>query len=339
MVEFTQIEAGELFDLLQPVNERVAVYEQLSARFGNVQVVVEKGLNGHQRFAVERFERPAAEHLGEEHFAKRRGKLVNQPRDAEAFVVDGRLLGVEHLADLQRDLRVLERVRQLLDAADHRADADGDLQIKFAGHGVDDALRVGLDALGLLRGFQFLDEHDVVFAHADDIVAALVGEHILNDFKRNGVAVVIVESDQVNDAVDLAVQMQFLGLQINVARKDVIENDVFDKVRFVVFLVVQRLDAGEGNGQQTGDVLGVVPRALDENDILRLPVRAERLIGVPVVHDRARGIGDRLEHQLVGLADAGKLAAGNDDALVVDHADGAVKLFFHLIDKALEQFV
>lgn len=62
-------------------------------------------------------------------------------------------------------------------------------------------------------------------------------------------------------------------------------------------------------------------------------------VGTTVVHDCARGIRSRLEYGPVGLADAGQLTACDDYALVVDYADGAVKLFFHLIDKALEQFV
>ena len=57
MVELTQVEPGDLFDLFEAVNERVAMYEQLSGGFGNVQVVVEEGMYGLKRFAVEAFER------------------------------------------------------------------------------------------------------------------------------------------------------------------------------------------------------------------------------------------------------------------------------------------
>ncbi len=339
MVELAQVKSGELFDLFQPVDKRVAVYEQLSACLRYVQVVVKKGLNGHQRFAVERLERAAAEYLGEEHFTQRRGELVDQARDAEALVVDGRFFGVKHFSDLKRDLRVLERVCKLFDAADHRTDTDGNLEVKFTGHGVNDAFGIGFNAFGVLRRLELLDEYDVVLAYADDIVAALVGEHILNDFKRHGVVAVIVEPDKIHDAVDLAVQMQLLSLEINIARKDVVQNDIFNEIRLVVLFVVQSLYAGEGNGEQPGDMLGVVPGPFDEDDIFRLPVRTERLVGTTVVHDCARGIRSRLEYGPVGLADAGQLTACDDYALVVDYADGAVKLFFHLIDKALEQFV
>ena len=149
----------------------------------------------------------------------------------------------------------------------------------------------------------------------------------------------IVEPDKIHDAVDLAVQMQLLSLEINIARKDVVQNDIFNEIRLVVLFVVQSLYAGEGNGEQPGDMLGVVPGPFDEDDIFRLPVRTERLVGTTVVHDCARGIRSRLEYGPVGLADAGQLTACDDYALVVDYADGAVKLFFHLIDKALQRLI
>ena len=54
VIEVAQIQAGQLADLLQAVDQRVAVYEQAAARFGNVQVVLEEALDGEQRLSVER---------------------------------------------------------------------------------------------------------------------------------------------------------------------------------------------------------------------------------------------------------------------------------------------
>ena len=59
VIEVAQIQAGQLADLLQAVDQRVAVYEQAAARFGNVQVVLEEALDGEQRLSVERVDAPA----------------------------------------------------------------------------------------------------------------------------------------------------------------------------------------------------------------------------------------------------------------------------------------
>ena len=55
VIEVAQIQAGQLADLLQAVDQRVAVYEQAAARFGNVQVVLEEALDGEQSLLIQTF--------------------------------------------------------------------------------------------------------------------------------------------------------------------------------------------------------------------------------------------------------------------------------------------
>ena len=71
MIELAQVETGQLFDLLETVDQRVAVYEQLARGLGNVQIVFEELLDGEQGLLVERVDRTLLEHLAEEHFAQR----------------------------------------------------------------------------------------------------------------------------------------------------------------------------------------------------------------------------------------------------------------------------
>ena len=52
------------------VDQRVAVYEQAAARFGNVQVVLEEALDGEQRLSVERVDALLLEHLAQEGLAQ-----------------------------------------------------------------------------------------------------------------------------------------------------------------------------------------------------------------------------------------------------------------------------
>ena len=45
VVELTQVQAGQLFDLFQTIHQRVAVHEQTTAGFRNVQVVLKEALD------------------------------------------------------------------------------------------------------------------------------------------------------------------------------------------------------------------------------------------------------------------------------------------------------
>ena len=53
VVKLAQIETCELLDLLQPVDQRVAVDEQLPGRLRDVQVVFKEFVDGEQRLLIE----------------------------------------------------------------------------------------------------------------------------------------------------------------------------------------------------------------------------------------------------------------------------------------------
>ena len=88
MLKFTQVKTCQLADLLQAVNQRVSVNEELSGGLGHVEVVLEEALNGHQRFTVKGLQTSSLEYLLQEHLAERGGKLIDQAADAEIFIAD-----------------------------------------------------------------------------------------------------------------------------------------------------------------------------------------------------------------------------------------------------------
>ena len=69
VVEFPQVQPGELFDLLQPVDQGIAVHEQAAAGLGHVQVVFKEALDGEQGLLVQALDAALLEHLFEEHLA------------------------------------------------------------------------------------------------------------------------------------------------------------------------------------------------------------------------------------------------------------------------------
>lgn len=83
VVELAQIEARELLDLLETVDERISVDEQLSRRFGEDEVVLEELVDRKERLLVERVDGVLLEDLLQEHFAQCRRQLINEAADAE----------------------------------------------------------------------------------------------------------------------------------------------------------------------------------------------------------------------------------------------------------------
>ena len=114
VIELTQVQTGQLLDLLKTVHQRIAVYEQLTRGLGYVQVVLEELLNREQRLLIEGVDGILLEHLGQEDLAERRRQLIDEPPDAQVFIVDDGLLRVEHLADLDGDHFITEADRTVI---------------------------------------------------------------------------------------------------------------------------------------------------------------------------------------------------------------------------------
>ena len=83
IVKLPEIQTGELLDLLETVDERISVDEQLSRRFGEDEVVLEELVDRKERLLVERVDGVLLEDLLQEHFAQCRRQLINEAADAE----------------------------------------------------------------------------------------------------------------------------------------------------------------------------------------------------------------------------------------------------------------
>ena len=87
VVKLPQVQAGELFDLLQAVDQGVSVNEQLAGGFRNVQVVFKEFLDGEQRLVVEAVDRALLKDLLEEHLAQGGRQLVDQMQSQCSYTV------------------------------------------------------------------------------------------------------------------------------------------------------------------------------------------------------------------------------------------------------------
>ena len=310
--------------------------EELAGGFGNVEVIFKEALNGHQRFAVKRFETALLEHFVHEHFAQRRRQLINESADTEIFIGDDILFGVEDLADFNGGLRFLIRTCQILDGRNCRTDTDGNFCIEFRVDGICNLLCHLFYFADFEVGLDFLDQDNIMLADIDDKILVLIREHILNDIERNDIDLA-VELDQNGDTHDFRGEMQLLGLDVNIAGKNVVKDDVLDERALVVLFIVQILDVGQRNRKNHCKLFRLLVFTLDKNDVFILGRAADRTVGITAGNHGIRRICHFVADTLSGFSDFDKLAAGNNDTVFIDDTNHAFHCFSHLMNNTLEQ--
>ncbi len=338
VVELAQVETCELAYFLKSVNEGISVYEELSRGLGDVQVVLEEALDCHKGFAVERIEASVLEDLLEEHLAKGRGKLIDKSADAEILIADDVLFGVEYLSDLKGDLSLLVGAGEILDIVDSRTDTDGNLSKELRVECVGDVACHFLDLANVGSCLDILNYYDILLGNTDDKLAALVRENILYHIEGQNIGAGI-ELDEKDYANLIGVEVQLLGLDVDVTRKNVVEDDVLYERALVILLVIKILDIGKCNGEDGRHLLSQLVLAFDENDILPLGARTDRPVGVAAGGDCLCGVSELIANTLSELTYFDKLTAGDDNTVVINDSDYTVDGIPHLMDDSLEQTI
>ena len=133
--------------------------------------------------------------------------------------------------------------------------------------------------------------------------------------------------------------MQFFRLHENITRKDIIQNDVLDKIIPVIFFIIILLDGQQGNGQNATEFCGQLIGSFYKNRIIRLDSGAERLIGISVLDKNFIPIY-RIQGDIVIVpANFGQVAAGNYHSRVVNDTDNPINGIPHLMYYTLKQSV
>ena len=95
MVKLSQIQAGELLDLLQTIHQGVAVDEELSGGLGHIQVVLKELVDGEEGLLIQRINGVLLEDFRQENLAQSSGQLVNQAADSQVLIVHDALFRVK----------------------------------------------------------------------------------------------------------------------------------------------------------------------------------------------------------------------------------------------------
>ena len=98
------------------------------------------------------------------------------------------------------------------------------------------------------------------------------------------------EPGEIYHARDLGIEVQLLGLDINIARQYIVEYDVLDEIGLVVFFIVQGFYARERYCEHSDNALRLIVGALDEHYVFNARVRADRTVGISVECHHIEGI-------------------------------------------------
>ena len=130
--------------------------------------------------------------------------------------------------------------------------------------------------------------------------------------------------------------MKLSRLEIDIARKNIVENDVLDEVGTVILFIIILLDAGEGHAEQLRVFLRILVGSLHKDSIVVLGAAAKGLVSIAVDH-KGRGGAERFGiDTLVDLTDFSKLGARDDNGSFVNHADCSVNSILHLMHYTLK---
>ena len=189
MVELTQIQAGQLLDLLQTVHQGVTVHEQLTGGLRHIQIVLKELVDGEQSLLIQRVDGILLEHLRQEDVTQGGGQLVDQAANTQVLVVHDALFGIEHLTHFDSGLGFLVSIRKLAQMLSHSTDTNDGLDEQLAAEGI---LHVRGHLLQLTlsgMGGQLLDNSHVGFVDAEHEILELVREQAGDHVHSSHVAV------------------------------------------------------------------------------------------------------------------------------------------------------
>ena len=133
--------------------------------------------------------------------------------------------------------------------------------------------------------------------------------------------------------------MELLGLDVDVAGEDVVEDDVLDEGALVVLFIVEVLYVGKSNGKDGRYLLRKLVLALDEYYVLPFGACTDRSVGISFRRDGFGCIGKLIADALPHFSDFNQLTASYDDPVFVNYTDNTVDCISHLVDDSLEQTI
>ena len=161
-------------------------------------------------------------------------------------------------------------------------------------------------------------------------ILLLVREHTGHNVDRRDIGRLLLTNEEYH-ARHIVAEVQLAGLDVNIARQDVVQNDILDEGRLVVLLVVKRLDVVDGYSHQRTDAAGQFILALYEYGVFQ----TRRTVSCNMVGITAETNDLPCETQLsdrlfAHFTDTGQIGARDNRAARIHNTNGAIHRVLHL---------
>ena len=185
---------------------------------------------------------------------------------------------------------------------------------------------------------KLLNEHHVALAHGKREAGLAVREDVLYRLHGQALKALVQAADQEHAAVELGLNVQLLGADIEVAEHDVVGDDVLDEGDLVVLLLIIALGRVERDRRHGAGRAAHLVLAIGKNRKIKVSVPAgQRLEGLAGERNHALLRVVDAAHKLAPMtADLAQLRTGNDGALGIDHADLGIDRILELQNDVLE---
>ena len=216
-------------------------------------------------------------------------------------------------------------------------DADDGLDEQLGPERLLDGLR-RLQKLALFRaGGDLLDDGDIRLVDGQDKVLLLVREHTGKHVDGGNVRPAYLP-DEEDGARRVGDEVQLLRADIDIARQNVVGDDILDEGSLVMLFLIVGLRAVERDVGHDAQTSGDLVVALGKHGVVKVGAPGnERLEGLFVDDDNGVRGAVELDNGLGPFfPDARGVAAGDHGAVGVDHADHAVGRLLHLDDHTLK---
>ncbi len=254
------------------------------------------------------------------------------------IVADDGLLGVEHLAHLQRDLRLFKALGQILYIGDLCADAHDRPDIMLDAERVHNTGSQLFDIVLVDAAPDLLHKNGVALADVEHKILLLIREQAADNVVGRDIRAGRNAYEQHN-AGNIGGKMHLARFGVDIPGQDVIQHDVFDKVYLIELFVVVLLDGLQAYGKQSRIARRRFVGALHHHRVIVVIVGAEQKERKISLHKRFFCGRVFADHALAHFTYTVQVGTGDHNAGFVHNTDCAIDRLLHLIDNALKHSV
>ena len=168
-------------------------------------------------------------------------------------------------------------------------------------------------------------------------ILLLVREHTGHNVDRRDIGRLLLTNEEYH-ARHIVAEVQLAGLDVNIARQDVVQNDILDEGRLVVLFVIQRLDIVDRNRNQRADAARQLVLALYEYGVFQTRRTVScNMVGITAETNDLAGEAQLSDCFLPHFTDTRQIGTCYNRTACVNNADRTIHRILHLQNNRLEQ--